>query len=122
MLARSGTRVYSEHFRWELLHARILSPPGKMLTGITFSLCQQILDSILPMMLHDVIEQRPKSNQQIVRGQMELKGIQRAKAAVADDAVVELSYWALLNKMPIQTKARVILQNLAHAWWFYNLT
>jgi hypothetical protein len=53
---------------------------------------------------------------------MELKGIQRAKAAVADDAGIELSYWALPNETPIQTKARIILRNLAHSWWVYNLS
>jgi hypothetical protein len=112
----------SEHFRWELLHSRTQSPPGKILTGITFSLCQQILDSILPTMLHDVVERAPKTKQRLVQGQMELKGIQRAKAAVTDNAAIELSYWALPNETPIQTKARIVLRNLAHTWWVSNVS
>ena len=39
-------------------------------------------------------------------GLMELKGIQRAKAALADDAGVEFSYWAMPNETPDQTEAR----------------
>ena len=33
-------------------------------------------------------------------GVLELKGIQRAKAAVADDAGIELAYWAMSNETP----------------------
>ena len=31
----------------QLLHSRIQSPPGKMLTSIAFSICQQVMDAIL---------------------------------------------------------------------------
>ena len=106
---------------WELLHARIRSPPGKILTAIAFSLCQQILESILPQYAQ-VLEPIAKSPAHLHRkGQMELKGIQRAKAAVADDAGIELAYWALPNETPEQTKARVRLRNFAHKWWVMNL-
>ena len=111
----------SDDLIWELLHARIQSPPGKILTTISFSLCQQILESILPQYAQ-VLEPIDKSPIHLHRkGQMELKGIQRAKAAVADHADIELAYWALPNETPKQTEARVRLRNFAHKWWVMNL-
>ena len=52
---------------------------------------------------------------------MEVKGIQRAKAAVADDADIELAYWAPPGETEEQAAARVWLRKLAHKWWVLNL-
>jgi len=101
---------------------RIMSPPSKILTAVCFNIFQQLLQRMLPATMH-VISADPTTtgdNQQPL-GPMELKGIQRAKAALADDAGVELSYWALPNETEQQTMARHLLRVFAHIWWVYNL-
>lgn len=78
----------------QLLQARLLSPPGKILKAITFELCQQVLESILPSSVDELTTLKDIRNMMPLtkEGLMELKGIQRAKAALADNAGVELSY------------------------------
>ena len=106
----------------QVLQARILSPPGKILTTVCFHVYQQCLDAILPQSeltfdpKHEVDTREKK-----VVGAMELRGIQRAKAALADDAAVDLSYWAMPNETPAQSLAREFLRRFAHRWWVYNL-
>lgn len=41
---------------------------------------------------------------------------------MADDAGIELSYWALPNETPVQKKAHASLCRFAHFWWVFNLT
>jgi hypothetical protein len=105
----------------QLLQAWLLSPPGKILKSITFGLCQQLLEHSLPLMVPDAIPKRDLAALNY-KGLMEVKGIQRRKAALADDAGVKLSFWALPNKTPAQTKSRALLHCFAHAWRVMNLT
>ena len=106
----------------QLLQARLLSPPGKILKSITFNFCQQILESLLPHHSDEITPLHKMGEAPLAKGIMELKGIQRPKAARADDADVELEYWALPNETPKQTLARTCLRKFAHVWWVMNLT
>lgn len=92
----------------QLLHARVQSPLAKILTSIVFSICQQAMDAKLP---HAKIElEAVKTDPGVcIAGLMELKGIQRATAVVADDAGIELSYWAMPNETQEQTEAPQVL-------------
>ena len=108
---------------WNLLFARIRSPPAKILTTVTFRVCQQRMEMLVPFDMPDLVSiegQLKKSKQR--GGVLELKGIQRAKAAVPDDAGVDLKYWALPNETKAQTDARTLLRRFAHMWWVYNLS
>jgi hypothetical protein len=107
-----------------LLAARLLSPPGKILKTFSFGICQQVLEATLPRTFNDIVPigKEPQGTGLGQKGVMELKGIQRAKAAVADDAGVDLSYWALPNETQTQTHARDLLRRFAHTWWVMNLT
>jgi hypothetical protein len=83
-----------------LLLSRLESPPGKILKTISFGLCQQILEAAMPNTIQDIgpdPRARGAEEQGTLKSVIELKGIQRAEAALADDAGVELSYWALPN-------------------------
>lgn len=112
-----------DHSRIEaLLASRTLSPLGKILKTVTFGLCQHILEHLLPKQHHDVVPSSATGTPEGLKSIMELKGIQRAKAAVADDAGVDLSFWAIPNKTPVQTIARDLLRCLAHSWWVMNLS
>ena len=104
-----------------LLIYRLMSPPAKILTAICFTAFQQLLQRILPATMYVITAAKDDTSADQMAGLMELKGIQRAKAALADDAGVELSYWALPNETPEQTKARHLLRVFAHLWWVYNL-
>jgi hypothetical protein len=106
---------------WRLLHARLESPPAKILMGMIFTICQQVLEKLMPARLQ-TFEQK---NEQAIWGRpgsLETKGIQRAKAALPDDAGIELSYWAPPGETPEQASARTRLRNFAHKWWVRNLT
>ncbi|KAL3794045.1 hypothetical protein HJC23_008933 [Cyclotella cryptica] len=87
----------AETHKWRLLHARLESPPAKMLTSMMFTVCQQAAMSRT--------------------GLLEIKGIQRVKAGLPDDPGIEPSYWALPGETPEQATARVHLRNFAHKWW-----
>ena len=108
-----------DSYVWELLLARVRAPPAKVLTTISFTVCQQLLEKAVPEEVFDVIPESTKH--EVIKGQLESKGIQRAKAAVPDDAKIELAYWALPNETQQQAEARVMLRNFAHGWWVYNL-
>jgi hypothetical protein len=106
-----------------LLLSRLESPPGKILKTISFGLCQQILEATMPDTIQDFGPNpgAKGAKEGTLKSVMELKGIQRAKAALADDAGVELSYWALPNETPTQAAARDLLHRFAHHWWVVNL-
>ena len=106
----------------QLLQNRLLSPPGKILKAITFNFCHQILESILPSYTDEILPLHSAKPLPLQKGLMEVKGIQRAKAALPDDAGVELAYWALPNETQEQTIARNLLRRFSHAWWVMNLT
>eukprot|EP00956_Cyclotella_meneghiniana_P022887 scaffold43790_cov38-Cyclotella_meneghiniana.AAC.3 len=106
---------------WSLLHARLLSPPAKMLTNsMTFGICQQLIEKLMPTRIQ-VFGPAKVNAVRMTPGLLKTKGIQRAKLALPDDAGIELSYWALPGETPEQAKARVLLRNFAHQWWVYNL-
>lgn len=94
----------------ELLQARVCSPPAKILTTVAFAICNDIRAQLLPEHEADVTHAVTGVHEARKKGAMELKGIQRSKAAVADDAGVDLSYWALPNETPAQTSARELLR------------
>eukprot|EP00956_Cyclotella_meneghiniana_P001321 scaffold1440_cov23-Cyclotella_meneghiniana.AAC.2 len=109
-----------DSYIWELLHHRLRSPPAKMLTSMMFTVCQQMLEKLMPVRVHSFHTSGDRTA--VVKlGLLETKGIQRAKAALPDDAGIELSYWALPNETDQQTHARALLRNFAHLWWVYNL-
>ena len=106
---------------WTLLYARLQSPPAKILTSVVFSLCQQLLERAMPSEVQVLGPQR-ENEVAIKLGLLETKDIQRAKAAVPDDAGIDLAYWAMEGETKDQSEARVLLRRFAHAWWVYNLT
>jgi hypothetical protein len=68
------------------------------------------------------VEAIKTNSEACVAGPLEIKGIQRAKAAVEDNAEIELlAYWAMPNETPEQTVARAHLRRLAHKFWVFNL-
>ena len=105
-----------------LLVARRLSPPAKILTALTFTLSQQILDYLLPQPMEEAV-QAPKASQDPPpkSGLEGAEGVQRVKAAVADNAAIDLSYWAMPGETISQADARVVLRRVAKRWWAHHL-
>ena len=91
-----------------------------MLTSMMFSVCQQLLEKLSPVRFH-CLKCGCADVARVMSGLLETKGIQCAKAALPDDAGIELSYWALPGETPEQAAARVRILNLAHKWWICNL-
>jgi hypothetical protein len=91
------------------------------LKTLAFGLCQQLLTQILPNQLEEVVPLDAAIDLAgRAKGVLELKGIQRAKAAISDDATADLSYWAMPNETKAQTEARARLRRVAHRWLVMN--
>ena len=122
----------SENTIRRLLTSRLLSPPAKIINAAAFDLFQQTMDYFIPESLPEPIPipddatvipspSGPPTLAQPIVGEMEGKVMQRVKAAMADDAAIDLDYWAMPGETAEQSQARVWLRNMAHRWWVYHL-
>jgi hypothetical protein len=111
----------NDTYTWGLLHPRLQSPPAKMLTNMMFTVCQQLVEKLMPSRFQ-TFECSSEKAAQVMPGLLKSKGIQRTKATVPDDAKIELRYWAPPGKTSKQAAARVLLRNFSQKWWVYNLT
>lgn len=107
-----------------LLDIRLESPPGKIIMSTVNHLCEQMLKTLQP---HDTTKiecSLPElvANEGPLPGiHLEGKATQRVKAAIADDANVDLDYWAVPGETEEESKAREVLRRFAHRYWRYNL-
>jgi len=93
----------------QLLTHRLFSPPAKIIVSASFLLFQDTLEHLLPevgtetiVIPGDLVSSSPSGPPTLEQpvGTMEGKVMQRVKAALADDAPVDLSYWALCPGKP----------------------
>ena len=138
----AGKTRYSEMTPCELNQLtrwRMMSPPGKILTAVTFTLCQSLREHQMsqeptsapvisppargPGLLNlDPTTYRDQPKDDISNSPIEAQQVQRVKAAVADDAPIDFSYWADPNETTEQARARSILRRFAHKWWLSHIT
>lgn len=106
--------------RVRLVLNRLASPPGKMVNAAVFLTCQQALEGILPRTLVDLTPIDPTSATRGDKvgpaklGLLEEKVGARVKAAVADNAAVDLDFWAVPGETEAQKAARVVLRRFVH--------
>lgn len=115
----------TQHQISALLSYRLRSPPAKIVTAVVFHLAQQLHYQLLPNEALEVVpaplidQSGEPAGQQVAA--LEGRVVQRVKAAVADDAEVDLAYWAIAGESPQQAHARTVLRRFAHRWWCRHL-
>mmetsp|Transcript_5950 Transcript_5950/g.13021 ORF Transcript_5950/g.13021 Transcript_5950/m.13021 type:complete len:1140 (-) Transcript_5950:4782-8201(-) len=116
-------RGLSKSTKVGLLRARQASPPAKILRMITFLLCNEIQEHLLPNS-HQAflpISGGQKASQANAQSALETQAIQRVEATQADDAAIEMDHWAMAGETKQEADARQVLRKFAHLWWCKNL-
>jgi hypothetical protein len=108
-------RDLSWHKSIFVLQHRLMSPPGKLVRAIVFTLLESYLE---PMPATD----SPASwnigkSLDIKFSPLEEAADVRAEAACADDAEIDLSTWSYVGESELEAAARATLRKVAVRWW-----
>eukprot|EP00986_Skeletonema_menzelii_P016382 scaffold14397_cov80-Skeletonema_menzelii.AAC.1 len=107
-----------------LFHARLESPPGKILRTFGHPAFEKIQRGWAKTVnLDEKAEQWDSRGltKDIKVGSLEKMIEGRVEAKLPDDAPVDYSLWALPNETPAEEEARHILRRVAVKWWAANI-
>ena len=119
------SRGWSREQCLQILQARLLSPPGKMLRHFVQAVCDAILLESHTTAVHPP-ESDPRTSTKgftsdIPFSPLKAKVTTRVTAAQTDFAEVDLTAWSSPLETEVEAHARVVLQRFAVRWWAIHL-
>ena len=119
-MGKESIKWWGDDLRLAIASARLASPPAKMIRSFVFTAGDRLhlqAQPAIATMTKLGIDAGVGRTQDVPFAALEDAAEARLKAALSDDAEVNLSHWAPPGETPAEARARVALRRLALHWW-----